>query len=1055
MEKGTKDKFEYKFESISEHELERTHRYMALAKKLAGYSVLDIGCKTGDGTYIMSNYVSRAVGVETESSYIEYAKNSFQKENLEYRYDPDMVFDFPEHSFDAVLFGELEQTCYQKNISKILKEIYRILSPDGKFIISAPDNIYGESLATTLKLTHYFPYCTSFFQKIAPSSYIYSDNNDGFKIYNKDSLPKSRGFRIDIFSRIPLAENFKLDSSIYSGEFVDLNAVQALANQNVFLQRLEQQISSLSAQLKMAEEEKQIYKKIDNIQHTANDLLYVSQNATWYKKAMRKIRKRSSSTEKFIKQKISCLYHKILGQIFSSSYRLSQKSSHLYAFFKQLYSWIIKISPDIHKRMDHAIWNAKDEVDQIPLQRKEGITNEVEQCDEAIHYNNPFVTVIVPNYNHAPYLRERLDSIYNQTYQNFEVILLDDCSTDNSREILSEYAARYPSRTRCDFNKKNVGHANLQWDKGIRQANGKYIWIAESDDWCEPDFLEKLLPKMEQQSVMIAFARSVFMTDGKKTWSTEEYLHDLPLRWDKPFIMTGYEAVQKGFAIKNFIPNVSSAIFRNIGELPKEVMEIWKDTRLCGDWIFYLYLIKGGAFSYTNETTNYYRIHPASTSLKVQKTSEYYKESELVSCYIARNYKISMSVFERTFHTLQNHYLSHHAGADPKDVSQWYRLDAIYEASRQRIPNILLCNFSMKIGGGEILPIHLANSLRKIGAPVTFLDCRMEEYDEKVRSMLDSSVPLIELRTPLALRIAAKVFGIEVVHSHHGNVDKLVSELLRDGGYKQIITLHGMYEAIEVSDLISLLDNVTQTCDTFAYIAEKNLEPFKKYGYYDHCHFVKVSNGLVPGCPDPISRSALHIPDDAFLLCLVSRARFDKGWLEAVQAVILANKSSNRPIHLIMVGDGEAYKKVCTIESPYIHAVGAQSNPRAYFAASDMGFLPSRFSGESFPLTVIESLMCGKPVLATDIGEIANQITLSDGRQAGVLFSLHDGKIPVEEISQIICELASDTQKYCTIQSCTQEAAERFDIQNIAEQYLKIYCASIHDQESRTIYKEN
>ena len=52
----------------------------------------------------------------------------------------------------------------------------------------------------------------------------------------------------------------------------------------------------------------------------------------------------------------------------------------------------------------------------------------------------PFISIIIPNYNHAPYLTERIESVLNQTYQNFEVIILDDCSTDNSREIIEKYA---------------------------------------------------------------------------------------------------------------------------------------------------------------------------------------------------------------------------------------------------------------------------------------------------------------------------------------------------------------------------------------------------------------------------------------------------------------------------------------------------------------------------------------------------------------------------------------------------------------------------------------
>lgn len=103
----------------------------------------------------------------------------------------------------------------------------------------------------------------------------------------------------------------------------------------------------------------------------------------------------------------------------------------------------------------------------------------------------PLVSVIVPNYNHASFLVERLESIYNQTYKNIEVILLDDCSTDNSREILSYYAKKYAHKTITLFNDVNSQRVFRQWNKGLNVAKGELIWIAESDDYCELDFLEK------------------------------------------------------------------------------------------------------------------------------------------------------------------------------------------------------------------------------------------------------------------------------------------------------------------------------------------------------------------------------------------------------------------------------------------------------------------------------------------------------------------------------------------------------------------------------------
>ena len=66
----------------------------------------------------------------------------------------------------------------------------------------------------------------------------------------------------------------------------------------------------------------------------------------------------------------------------------------------------------------------------------------------------PLVSIIVPNYNHAKFLQKRLDSIFNQTYKNFEAILLDDCSEDNSQEILKKFKD-HPKVSNIIFNESN------------------------------------------------------------------------------------------------------------------------------------------------------------------------------------------------------------------------------------------------------------------------------------------------------------------------------------------------------------------------------------------------------------------------------------------------------------------------------------------------------------------------------------------------------------------------------------------------------------------------
>ena len=93
----------------------------------------------------------------------------------------------------------------------------------------------------------------------------------------------------------------------------------------------------------------------------------------------------------------------------------------------------------------------------------------------------PSVSVIIPNYNHARYLRERIDSVLNQRFQDYEIILLDDNSTDESPTIIQSYASA-PHVTHIEINEQNSGSPFAQWDKGISLAAGEFIWIAESDD---------------------------------------------------------------------------------------------------------------------------------------------------------------------------------------------------------------------------------------------------------------------------------------------------------------------------------------------------------------------------------------------------------------------------------------------------------------------------------------------------------------------------------------------------------------------------------------------
>lgn len=109
---------------------------------------------------------------------------------------------------------------------------------------------------------------------------------------------------------------------------------------------------------------------------------------------------------------------------------------------------------------------------------------------------NDLVSIIMPSYNTAKYISAAIESILNQTYENWELIIVDDCSTDNTDEILTEYAKK-DSRIRYYKNEKNSGAAVAR-NRALRQAKGKWVAFLDSDDLWEKDKLEKQICFMKK-----------------------------------------------------------------------------------------------------------------------------------------------------------------------------------------------------------------------------------------------------------------------------------------------------------------------------------------------------------------------------------------------------------------------------------------------------------------------------------------------------------------------------------------------------------------------------
>ncbi|WP_198295741.1 glycosyltransferase [Imhoffiella purpurea] len=669
----------------------------------------------------------------------------------------------------------------------------------------------------------------------------------------------------------------------------------------------------------------------------------------------------------------------------------------------------------------------------------------------------PKITVAVPNYNHAAFLRQRLDSIYRQTYRHFQVILLDDASTDDSRAILEEYARRYSDITTTAFNTTNSGGVFRQWQRAIEAADTDLVWIAESDDYCDPHFLETLIPYFSDEAVKLVYSHSVFVTERgtPSDFRFDDYLDELsPTRWKLSYVETAHREVAGFLGRKNSIPNVSSAVFRKFDLSGMLAETDWLNMRICGDWIFYLHAIRGGKIAYTTGARNYYRLHSTNASARTYGTPAYYREHAQVAREMARLYRVPRETLE-AHHGYIERFFDQRAGelaAQGLALNDFYDLDGVWETGQRRLPNILIAAFAFASGGGEIFPIRLANALVDHGYSVTFFDFRGEPMNPLVRDMLRPDIAVVELSNRfLESEDIVEAFGIEVVHTHHASVDQFFVSHKRAGeSATHVVTMHGMYDVMKPSMFENALEGLYDAVSAWTYISNKNIAPFRDRGLFRPDRFFKIPNGMAMPEIRPIPRRSLGIGEDAVLLCVASRAIAEKGWREAIESVGAARRLSKLDIQLLLLGDGPLYDELRHESLPeYVHLMGFVKNAVDYYASADAGLLLTTFGGESFPLTVIECLMTGRPMIASDIGEIAEMLTDERGEVAGALVDISSGRVPVGAVTRMIADLATDETTYARKRDTALAIRSRFDLDRVIGMYAQVYRQAIETARDR------
>ena len=217
------------------------------------------------------------------------------------------------------------------------------------------------------------------------------------------------------------------------------------------------------------------------------------------------------------------------------------------------------------------------------------------------------ISVIIPNYNHGQYLKERIDSILNQTYNNLEIIILDDTSTDNSRDIIEKYRNN-KFISAIIYSETNSGSPFNQWVKGIKLAQYEWIWIAESDDLASKHFLEEaVLTILQNNDIGFYYCNSLIKNKDNNSIATSERSKNLLNRndWDNSYINKGLEEINSGLKYFSNIPNCSAVLMKK--KYVVKHLTIIQNFKYCGDWYLYISILKEAKIAYNKNILNIFR----------------------------------------------------------------------------------------------------------------------------------------------------------------------------------------------------------------------------------------------------------------------------------------------------------------------------------------------------------------------------------------------------------------------------------------------------------------
>ncbi len=642
---------------------------------------------------------------------------------------------------------------------------------------------------------------------------------------------------------------------------------------------------------------------------------------------------------------------------------------------------------------------------------------------------SPTVSVVVPNYNHARFLVRRLRSICEQTFADLEIIVLDDASTDDSLAVISSF--QHDPRMRLIGNEINSGSPFLQWKKGAEEARGKLIWIAESDDDCTLNFLERLLPAFKHSDCAISYCRTDTINEFGVINSTalDAYIDEFSPRFKSPYYVSGSEEINSGLGYRCTIVNASSAVFR--AQPLRSAVSSAFDYKLCGDWRLYVEILKNGSIAYIPDRLNFFRRHSHSTIHRLEGSRKYFSERLAIAKYVASNYEVTPQVAYKMVAEIESEWSRfrdrHPPGTNLCNVVDFKELEGEFRFRQKRRPIVAFYvhGYLFSKGGIERQVAGISRRLAQRGYEV-YIFCRVWGNGIPVYDAggLVRIVPIYdENDNELSIQKVARELCEREVDVFIPMLSEWLFEPMVSAAHKAHIPVI-VSEHNDPWEIENRWWSHSARMDAFSAAARIHLLTPNFVGSLDgelQGKSVVIPNGIELGyAPRDWDASP---PNHSIIAVgrLVEQKGFDR-LIEAMQIIV----KKLPDCHLDIFGEGplrgelETLIKHCKLENNVVLR-GRSDNILSHIRGATALILPSHFEG--FGIVVAEAKSVGVPSVAFRTCNGANELIRDE--IDGVLVG---GLGRAEDLAQAIERLLNEPDRVIRMGECALMDAQRYNI---------------------------